>query len=404
MTIDSAKPNKPDKHEHKHSDSSTTKKSCAKELTLKDRPIHGWLCVHKPVGPSSFDIVRSLKPLFPRKTKIGHGGTLDPKASGVLPIAIGEATKTVDYLMHEKKEYVFTVAWGAQTLTDDAEDLIQQDQMEKKENNRILHTSKRRPTPKEIESCLKHFLGHIKQVPPLYSAKKVSGKRACDRMRSGETVTLDACDVKIFSLASENHTYTPDNCMPGKYTADNNSVDKIHCETSTFRVTCSKGTYVRSLARDMGIKLGCYGHATAIHRTRVGGMTLDKSLKVSCENSGSCDHPGQRINLANVKENGVLSSLIQPIQTVLADIPAVLVTPDQEISLRQGQVVVVETDICFIKRSGLSTEGENCKDPQMVLCISHDEPKRAVAIAEAQDISTCKERYIVKPKRVFNIF
>ena len=327
---------------------------------------HGWISIHKPLGMTSFDVVRDVKrilrPLLPKKTKIGHGGTLDPLASGVLPIAIGEATKTVDYLMDEKKTYVFDVTWGIQTITDDAENLNDPSK------EVILHQSPKRPTQSEIEDCIPSFLGELEQFPPLYSAKKIQGERACDRMRRGESIDLPASTITVFSLEMLSHQEN----------------------VTRFKVVCSKGTYIRSIARDMGQKLGCYGHASKIERTKVGHMAIETALPTK--------------NLAILENPDILRRQIQPIQTVLADIPAVLVTPDQEARLRHGQVVVEQTAP---------------KTASIVLCVAKEsldettEPnhetnfaERAVAIAEVGvEVGINEDSHTtLKPKRIFNIF
>jgi len=331
----------------------------AKIRPLLPTEFHGWICLHKPIGPTSFDMVRQVKRLLPRKTKIGHGGTLDPLASGVLPIAIGEATKTVDYLMHEKKEYVFDVAWGAQTNTDDAEFIANEDNSEE---GVVLFQSDDRPTLEDIQKILPQFTGPLDQLPPLYSAKKIEGKRACDLMREGIEVELNTSPITVFSLEVISHA--PD--------------------MTKFKALVSKGTYVRSLARDMGKVLGCYGHAASILRSKVGGMTLESGYMLE--------------KLVKFENNGILSKAILPIQAVLADIPAVLVIPDQERLLRYGQVV----ESCDIAL--MASETKDSKEAY-ALCVSHEEDakeRRAIAIVEVLKDDD-KTSYSLKPKRVFNI-
>jgi tRNA pseudouridine55 synthase len=296
-------------------------------------PYDGWLVLYKPIGPSSFDMVKEVRRLFPRKTKIGHGGTLDPLAEGILPIAVGEATKTVDYLMNEKKEYLFDVCWGEQRETDDLE-------------GGVLYSSANRPTQKDIEAILPQFIGALDQLPPLYSAKKIDGKRACDLMRQGKEVVLKPSAITVFTL--EILTHTPDKTL--------------------FKALCSKGTYIRSLARDMGQALDCYGYAASIKRSQVGAMSLENALSLE--------------KLAVLEKDGILGEMIRPIQAVLADIPAVLVTPDQEQKLRYGQAVVYP-------QHALIPEGQLC-----ALCIN--DQNEAVAIVDVDGRS-------FRPKRVFNI-
>tara|TARA_R110002095_G_scaffold129578_2_gene112387 strand:- start:2570 stop:3490 length:921 start_codon:yes stop_codon:yes gene_type:complete len=293
----------------------------------------GWLTVYKPIGPTSFDIVKQVRHLLPRKTKVGHGGTLDPLAEGILPIAIGEATKTVDYLMDEKKEYIFEVSWGEQRTTDDLE-------------GDVLHSSLNRPTQKDLEAILPPFIGPFDQIPPLYSAKKIEGKRACDLMREGKEVVLKPSKITVFSLEIVSHT--PDKTL--------------------FKALCSKGTYIRSLARDMGQALGCHGYAASIKRSQVGGISLKNALSLE--------------KLAVLEKEGILGEMIRPIQAVLADIPAVLVTPDQEQKLRYGQAVVYP-------QRDLIPEDQTC-----ILCVNDQD--KAVAIVDVDGRA-------LRPKRVFNI-
>ena len=301
------------------------------------KPFHGWINVYKPVGPTSFVMVKQVRRLLPRKTKVGHGGTLDPLANGILPIAVGEATKTVDYLMDEKKEYIFEVCWGAERTTDDLE-------------GDILRESSKRPTQQDIEKILPHFIGELDQLPPLYSAKKIDGKRACDLAREGIEVILKPSKINVFEL--EIIDYSP--------------------EKTKFRAFCSKGTYIRSLARDMGQLLGCYGYTASILRSQVGGMFLEEALSLE--------------KLALLEKDGILGETIKSIQAVLADIPAVLVTSEQEQKLRYGQAVILST-----------TDRNNAGQPY-TLCVN--DQQKAVAIVEADDSRNTQS---LKPKRVFNI-
>jgi tRNA pseudouridine55 synthase len=294
----------------------------------------GWINLYKPPGLSSFALVKQVRYLLPRKTKIGHGGTLDPLAEGVLPIAIGDATRTTDLLHLSPKEYVFEVTWGEERSTDDRE-------------GETLKTSAQRPSRSEIQEILPHFLGQIQQVPPLYSAKKLNGKRLCDLARAGHDVDLPS---------------------PSPITIHEYELLDTQRDTALFRVVCSTGTYVRSLARDMGRLLGCYGFASLIRRTQVGLLALKEALTIE--------------KLAEHQKIGVLSEIIRPLQAVLADIPAVMVTLDQAQRLRMGQAVVLSDPV------GSVGEGTVC------LCL--DSAQMPVAIAERSDLG------VLKPKRVFN--
>jgi tRNA pseudouridine55 synthase len=205
----------------------------ARQRKKKGRPISGWLVLDKPLGMGSTDAVSKIKWLF-KAEKAGHAGTLDPLASGILPIALGEATKTVPYVMEGEKVYRFTVQWGAETATDDAE-------------GDVLNESVERPSRDAVEAILPNYTGAIQQKPPAYSAIKIGGERAYDLAREGEAVDIPAREVEIESLTILSHD-------DGR---------------TAFQVECGKGTYVRSLARDMGRELGCYGHVVELRRTVV---------------------------------------------------------------------------------------------------------------------------------------
>ena len=200
----------------------------------KKRDVNGWLIFDKPVGMTSTHAVAVAKRIFNAK-KAGHAGTLDPLASGLLPIAFGEATKTVPFVMDGEKAYRFTVRWGIETSTDDAE-------------SPATATSDKRPSVAEIEAILPRFMGEIMQMPPQFSALKIDGERAYDLARQGATVKLEARPVEIHSLRVASHA----------------------TDSTVFEAECGKGTYVRALARDFGRMLGCYGHVIFLRRTRVG--------------------------------------------------------------------------------------------------------------------------------------
>lgn len=209
------------------------------------KQIDGWLVIDKPLNIGSTDVVSKIKwSLSP--TKIGHAGTLDPLASGVLPIALGHATKLIPFVMDGTKIYDFQITWGAETQTDDKE-------------GQITKTSDKRPTDKEVRSVLSDFIGVIEQVPPAYSALKVEGKRAYDLARSGQEVNLKARAVHIKEL----HLLRFDETC------------------ADFRVVCGKGTYVRSLGRDIGRKLGCLGYISQLRRVACGPFNLDQATDIS---------------------------------------------------------------------------------------------------------------------------
>ena len=262
----------------------------------KGDPVHGWIALDKPVGMTSTRAVGRVRRLL-NAQKAGHGGTLDPLASGILPIALGEATKTSAYIMDGAKTYRFTVAWGAQTDTDDTE-------------GTIIHSSDARPEKGRIEDILIDFVGTVSQMPPQYSALKVEGARAYDIARSGEHVDLIAREVQIDRLELVDHS------------------DEGH---TTFEVDCGKGTYVRSLARDFGQKLGCFGHVSALRRTRVGPFCEDDII--SLEKLQELSHIGARCQ--------ELAQVIRSVETVLDDIPALAVDASDAARLKNGQAVIL---------------------------------------------------------------
>ncbi len=204
--------------------------------------LNGWLIIDKPYDMGSTDVVRVLKRWF-HPEKIGHAGTLDPKATGVLPVAFGQATKTIPYVMDGSKTYQFTVEWGRETTTDDLA-------------GTVTETSEKRPTLAEIEAVLSDFIGDITQTPPAYSAIKINGRRAYDLARRGETVDMKSRTVHIDSLHILE--YSP--------------------EKTTFEVACGKGTYVRSIGRDIGRKLGCLGTISFLRRTKCGPFSLNHTI------------------------------------------------------------------------------------------------------------------------------
>src|SRR6266545_8124391 len=207
------------------------------------RDVHGWLVLDKPVGMTSTHAVSVVKRAFQAK-RAGHAGTLDPLASGCLPIALGEATKTVPFVMDGRKTYRFTVRWGEERDTDDAE-------------GRVAAVSPARPTAADIRALIPRFTGTIAQVPPRFSAVKIDGERAYDLAREGEVVELDARPVEIHHLEL---------------------VEIPDADHAVLAAECGKGTYVRALARDMGRLLGCFGHVAALRRTAVGPFAEDVAV------------------------------------------------------------------------------------------------------------------------------
>ena len=210
----------------------------ARNRKRKGDPVHGWLALDKPVDVTSTQAVGILKRLY-NAQKVGHGGTLDPLASGVLPIAFGEATKTVQWVMDGDKEYVFTIEWGTSTLTQDRE-------------GEVVATSDVRPTRAAIEEALKAFIGEIEQVPPKYSAIKVDGARAYDLARDGEEFELKSRPVMVHEASLR---------------------DAPDADHAVVHVRTGKGFYVRAMARDLAFALNTEGHVSDLRRTRVGALT-----------------------------------------------------------------------------------------------------------------------------------
>ena len=257
----------------------------------KPPAVHGWLIIDKPVGPTSTQVVsavkRALRDGFYPKVKVGHGGTLDPLASGVLPIALGEATKLSGRMLDADKVYEFTIGFGVETDTLDAE-------------GRSVATSDKRPTPAEIEEILPRFTGEIDQVPPVYSALKVEGKRAYARARAGEAPEMTPRRVTIRKLA-----------LIGE---------------ARFEAIVSKGTYVRALARDIARALETVGHVTMLRRTRAGPFSLEKAISLD--------------KLGEAAKGRTLEHHLLPLAEGLDDIPALPVTPDQAGALREGRTLI----------------------------------------------------------------
>lgn len=265
-------------------------------MAKRGQPVHGWVVLDKPLGMSSTQAVGKVRWLF-NAQKAGHGGTLDPLATGLLPIALGEATKTVPFAMDGRKVYQFEVSWGAERSTDDLE-------------GTIVAESLLQPTVNDIESILREFTGSISQLPPAFSALKVDGQRAYDLARAGEVVELQSRTVEIESLKL---------------------LEMREGNRSLFEVACGKGTYVRSLARDMGRRLGCLGHVSLLRRLRVGGFGPEHMI--SLEKLEELRHKPAGLTA----ENGALL----PVETVLDGIPALALTMEQARRLSQGQTVLL---------------------------------------------------------------
>ena len=298
--------------------------------------LEGVLLVDKPTGMTSHDVVARLRHRL-KLRQIGHAGTLDPLASGALPIAMGEATKTVPFVMDGRKLYQFTIQWGEERDTDDAE-------------GRVIATSDQRPTPDAIRALLPSYIGTIQQVPPRYSAIKIEGERAYDLARDGAVVELAARPVEIARLELI-ATPDPDHAV-------------LHAE-------CGKGTYVRSLARDLGRALGCFGHVSALRRVAVGPfgaetMILLEDLEALCHRAAAGE--------------ASLADALMSVETALDDIPALAISRADAARLQRGQAVLLR-----------GRDAPNFRGPVYATVSG-----QLVALADL-------DRGEIVPKRVFNL-
>ncbi|WP_297300260.1 tRNA pseudouridine(55) synthase TruB [uncultured Methylovirgula sp.] len=253
----------------------------------KRAEINGWVVLDKPVGVTSTHAVARLKRVFNAK-KAGHAGTLDPLASGVLPVAFGEATKTVPFVQDGEKAYRFTIQWGIETDSDDAD-------------GQIVGRSEARPETAAILAALPHFTGTILQTPPAFSAIKIAGERAYDIARDGEMPDLQPRPVTIHELA----------------------LVAIGADEATFEARCGKGTYVRAIARDLGRMLGCLGHVSALRRTRVGPFGESEAVP-----------------LAQIEDASVPDAM-RRVEAGLLELPQIVVDRDSAARLRRGQAVLL---------------------------------------------------------------
>jgi tRNA pseudouridine55 synthase len=269
----------------------------AQQFRREKYDVHGWVALDKPIGMTSTHAVSVIKRLFAAK-RAGHAGTLDPLASGCLPIALGDATKTVPFVMDGRKTYRFTVRWGEERDTDDAE-------------GRVVASSDVRPTAEAIAALLPRFVGAIEQVPPRFSAIKIEGERAYDIARDGEEFELKARIVNIDRLVL---------------------AEMLDPDHAGFEAECGKGTYVRALARDLGRMLGCCGHVAALRRMAVGpfaepDMISLEQIEALCHRAAAGE--------------GSLADALLPVATALDDIPALAVSRADAARLQRGQAVLM---------------------------------------------------------------
>lgn len=304
--------------------------------------LSGWVNLNKPAGMTSNDALMILKRAlgFP---KIGHAGTLDPLASGVLPIALGEATKLVSYMMEDDKVYLFAVTWGEQRTTDDAE-------------GEVMVASDVRPTEAQIKAILPDFTGTIMQKPPTFSAIKIAGQRAYDLARAGKEFDIEARPIEVYELSLVSHTES----------------------SATFRAVCGKGTYVRSLARDMARKLGTYGYVSLLVREAVGPFSLESAISLDI--------------LGENADKSALESAVLPVETVLDDIPVLSVSDQEAVRLKNGQKLtfIARPQVQRLLDAGLQVEQT---EPGLAIAMYQGKP---LAILEVVGVEA-------QPVRVFNL-
>jgi tRNA pseudouridine55 synthase len=262
----------------------------------KGSPVNGWLVLDKPQAITSTHALNKVKRFFDA-AKAGHAGTLDPLATGILPIAFGEATKTIQHVVESTKNYRFLVRWGVETTTDDAE-------------GEPAHESAERPSRAEIEAALPEFRGEIMQTPPRFSAIKIEGERAYDLARDGESFELQARPVEVIRLEV---------------------VDIPSPDTCRFDAVCGKGTYVRAIARDLGRKLGCFGHVAELRRTRVGPFAETQAISLERLEELSNSDAGR----------GALLEALRPVETALDGIPALAVNGSDAAQLKRGKPIIL---------------------------------------------------------------
>ncbi|MGA1343511.1 MAG: tRNA pseudouridine(55) synthase TruB [Hyphomonas sp.] len=300
----------------------------SRQRKRKGEPVTGWLNLFKPVDMTSTQAVAIIKRLY-NAEKVGHGGTLDPLADGILPIALGEATKTVQWAMDAEKEYVFTIRWGISTASQDAE-------------AEVTDTSDVRPPREAVESVLKNYIGTIRQVPPKYSAIKVAGERAYDLARSGETFELESREVDVRAAK-----------LIGMPDADH----------SVIHVVSGKGFYVRAMARDLAADLGAEGHISQLRRTRVGAFDAAGAVSIA----GLQAVAGDR---------AALFACLKPLHAVLSTLPHLQVTGADAGNLRQGRTIMLLPHVVESWRAGRRDD-----DDRLALALAGDD---AVALGEVR--------------------
>lgn len=311
----------------------------------KGLAVSGWIVLDKPHDMGSTTAVSRVRRLF-NAQKAGHAGTLDPLATGILPIALGEATKTVPYLMEADKGYRFTIAWGVSTASFDRE-------------GAVTATSDLRPEPEAIAQALTAFVGEIDQVPPNFSAIKVDGERAYDLAREGVAFELTSRRVTIFEAAL---------------------VEVPDCDHAVIDIRCGKGTYVRSVARDLAAMLGACGHVSDLRRTRVGAFGQDRAITLEI--------------LEELLHKDAASEALLPVETALDDIPALAVTVEEAFRLKQGRPIIL-----------LPRQVETLRARRVSRTIGGQDASRTVlATRDGMAVSLCEMRAgQLSPTRVFHL-
>ena len=300
----------------------------ARNRKRKGDPVSGWLALDKPLDVTSTQAVGTLKRLY-NAQKVGHGGTLDPLATGILPIAFGEATKTVQWVMDGDKEYVFTIEWGTSTTTQDRE-------------GDVVATSDVRPAREAIEAALPAFIGDIEQIPPKYSAIKVDGARAYDLARDGEEFELKSREVTVYEASL---------------------VEMPDADHAVIHVRSGKGFYVRAMARDLAQAVGTEGHVSELRRTRVGRFTEANAIGLA--------------KLSEMSDKPALLAALRPIETALDDIPALAIDGNDAAMLKQGRTIVLLPHIVEDWRANQASD----PDDRLALAMDGD---IAVALGEVR--------------------
>jgi tRNA pseudouridine55 synthase len=308
----------------------------------KGNPVHGWVVLDKPSGITSTQAVATVRRIF-NAQKAGHAGTLDPLATGILAIALGEATKTVPYVQDAAKIYRFTATWGESRDSDDAE-------------GKVTGTSDARPDKAAIEAMIPRFTGALIQTPPAYSAIKVAGERAYDLARQGEEVALEPRQVQVYEAR----------------------LVEALADQAVFEILCGKGTYVRSWVRDIALALGTLGYVSQLRRTRIGGFTEKEAVGLE--------------TLTPFMHSPAAFAYLKPLSTALDGIPALAVTGSDTVRLRSGNSILIRANLFARMKEGFADDG----GLQGQTVFLKDETDAPVALAEIADGE-------IRPFRVFQL-